>query len=438
MKNKLELAQWAVEYAKKVGADDGAVNIVNRRDVDIEYRDRKLEKLKESTQNSLSIHIYVNQRYSGSSTNDLRKEQLKSFIEEAVAGTKYLSQDEYRSLPDPKYYPDNLDRDLEILDSAYESVDSEKRVKLAKMIEEAALDTDDRIISTTAGYGDVHFERVKVHSNGFVGQKQGTVFSLSAEATVEDPGGGRPESWYSARTRLFDALPEPSKVGQEAVKGAVMKIGQDKIESGRYPMIVENRVASRLLRMLSQPLTGRAIQQKQSFLEGKLGQKIASDKFTLIDDPFIKRGLGSRLFDGDGLEAKKRAIIENGILKSYFIDDYYGRKLGMEPTTGGPSNLVFDYGSESLQNMIKDVDYGIWVTGFIGGNSNSTTGDFSFGITGQLIEKGQVAKPVNEMNISGNAIEFWNRLSKVGNDPHIYSSYRIPTMQFDDVQFSGV
>lgn len=438
MKNKLELAQWAVEYAQKIGADEVAVNIVNRRDVDIEYRDRKLEKLKESTQNSLSINIYINQRYSGSSTNDLRKEQLKSFIEESVAGTKYLAKDEYRALPDPKYYPEELNRDLEILDPAYKSVYSEKRIELAKMVEEAALDTDDRIISTTASYGDVHFERIKVHSNGFIGQMQGTVFSSSAEATVKDPGGGRPESRYSARTRYFDALPEPSKVGKEAVKGAVMKIGQDKIESGTYPMIVENRVASRLLRMLSQPLTGRALQQKQSFLEGKRGEKIASNTFTMFDDPFIKRGLGSRLFDSDGLAATRRAIIENGVLKTYFIDNYYGRKLGMEPTTAGPSNLVFDYGTESLQNMTKDVDYGIWVTGFIGGNSNSTTGDFSFGITGQLIEKGQIARPVNEMNISGNAVDFWNRLSKVGNDPYIYSSYRIPTMQFDDVQFSGV
>ena len=203
-------------------------------------------------------------------------------------------------------------------------------------------------------------------------------------------------------------------------------------------MVVENRQAGQMLGPLISPMSGSALQQKQSFLDGKLGQRIASEKLTLIDDPFVLRGLGSRLFDGEGLAARRRIIIERGMLRTYFIDNYYGRKLGTDPTTGGPSNLVLEYGAKSGEEIIKGVSRGIFVTGFVGGNSNDTTGDFSFGISGMLIENGTLVKPVYEMNISGNMQDFWNELIEIGNDPHLYSALRIPTLRFGNVQFSGM
>ena len=153
-----------------------------------------------------------------------------------------------------------------------------------------------------------------------------------------------------------------------------------------------------------------------------LNKKIASEKMTVIDDPYLKKGLGSKLFDGEGLAAEKRVMIEKGVLKNYFIDNYYGKKLGWNPTTAGPSNMVYEYGSKSFDELLKEITKGIIVTGFIGGNSNSTTGDFSFGIVGLFVENGQIIKPVNEMNISGNAKEVWNQLVEMGNDPYQYSS----------------
>jgi len=438
MKDKIKLAEWAVEQAKKAGADEVAVNITNRRDIDIEYRDAKLEKLKESTQNSLSIRIYTDHRYSSNSTNDLRQDSLVKFIQESVAGTKYLAQDEYRSLPDPKFYPTTLDADLDICDNSYDKLTAEQRVSIARDIEQAAMGVSDKILSSTAGFGDVSFETVKVHSNGFVGKNKGTVFSCGAEATVQDPNGGRPEDWFYATSRYFNDLPSADELGTGAVKRALAKIGQTKIESGRYTMLVENRAGGRLLGTLRGAMTGSAIQQKRSFLDGKLGEQIASPLFSVIDDPFMPRGLGSRLYDGSGLATQKRAFIDKGVLKAFFIDDYYAKKLEVEPTVDSPSNLVFAYGRESMQQMLKKIDKGILVTGFIGGNSNSTTGDFSFGITGMLIENGELVKPLNEMNISGNALEFWKQLSAVGNDPYLYSSVQLPSLQFDQVEFSGI
>jgi PmbA protein len=131
-------------------------------------------------------------------------------------------------------------------------------------------------------------------------------------------------------------------------------------------------------------------------------------------------------------------IIEKGVLRNYYIDNYYGKKLEMEPTSGSTSNLVFVHGDKSPEVLIKELERGILVTGFIGGNSNTTTGDFSFGISGLLIEKGEIVKPVNEMNISGNAKEFWKRLLATGNDPYPYSSWYVPSMLFEKVHFSGL
>ena len=437
-KERLQLAEWAKDFALKQGADEISVGVSKSRNIEIGCRERKLENLKESTQNSMALDIYINNRYSSHSTNDLRKDALKKFIEGAIASTKYLSEDPYRSLPDPKFYPKGELPELDILDENYEKIDSAQRVKMAEKIEAAALEKSDKLISVTSGYNDSFSETVRVTSNGFSGETTQTVFSAGAEATVRDQNGGRPQDWYWASTLFQQDLPAPEKLGERAVEKALQKIGQKKIESGQYTMLVDNRSSSRLLGIFQGPMSGRALQQKSSYLDGMLNKKIASDKLTVIDDPFVKKGLGSRHFDGDCLATKRRVLIDKGVLKYFLIDDYYGKKLGMEPTSGSPSNLLFEYGQRSLEEMQKDIKKGILVTGFIGGNSNSTTGDFSFGIVGQLIENGKIVQAVNEMNISGNAKDLWNKLVEMGNDPYPYSSWQRPSMMFEEIHFSGI
>ena len=435
---KLKLAHWVIAEAKKSGADDLAVNIANSRDIEVGFRDGKLEELKESTQNSLSMTVYAKNRYSNHSTNDLNRERLVRLISEAVAMTGYLGEDPFRSLPDPKYYAGRKEVDLRIFDDSYEGLSSEARVNFAQAIEEAAQAQSDRIVSCTAGFSDSFYETVKVHSNGFEGVRRGTSFSAGAEVTVSDDDGGRPQDWDWRTVRFRKDLPAPEVMGKSAVKRALTKIGQVKMESGKYDMIVTNRNGSRLLSALYGPMQGSSLQQKRSFLDGKLGQKIGSEKLTITDDPFIEAGIGSRLYDGDGMATKRRVMIDKGVLKSYYIDWYYGRKLDMEPTTGGSTNLVFEYGDKSLDELVKGMKKGILINTFIGGNSNSTTGDFSYGIMGLYIEDGQIVRPVNEMNISGNSAELWDKLVAMGNDPWVYSSWRRPSMYFTDIQFSGI
>jgi PmbA protein len=217
----------------------------------------------------------------------------------------------------------------------------------------------------------------------------------------------------------------------------MFRLGARKVETAKLPMIVENRTVGRILGKLLGVASGRALQQKRSFLAGLEGQQFGSKLLTLTDDPFVPRGFGSRLFDGEGISAKVMPIFDQGVLENFYIDTYYGKKLERPPTTGGRSNVVMPPGERSLEQLIADIDKGILVRGFIGGNSNSTTGDFSLGVYGTLIEKGALGDAVAEMNIAGNHKELWNQLVAVGNDPWPYGSLRVPSLVFEGIQFSG-
>lgn len=159
---------------------------------------------------------------------------------------------------------------------------------------------------------------------------------------------------------------------------------------------------------------------------------------TLLDDPFVVGGFGSRLFDGEGISAKRLPIFENGVLKNVYLDTYYGKKLGLAPTTGGRSNLLMPTGDKDLAGLMAEVQDGVLVRGFVGGNANPTTGDFSLGVYGTRFEHGQPTHAVAQMNIAGNHNDLWQRLIAVGNDPYPYTSLRVPSLVFDGVQFSGI
>ncbi|MCT4590879.1 MAG: TldD/PmbA family protein [Carboxylicivirga sp.] len=436
-KERQELAMWAVEFAKKSGASEVAASINNSRSVEIEVREQKIEKIKESTTNGLNLNIYRDHKYSGHSTNNLNKKDLEKFIKEAVEATKYLTADEFRELPDPSLYPTDLKKDLKLEDKSYASVAPEQRVKIAKEIEQVARSKSDKIISATGGFSDDYSESVLVHSNGLVAERASTSFWAGGEVTVRD-GDARPEGWHWGGSRFFNTMPSPEELGSKAAENAIRKMGQTKIASGKYDMLVENRTAGRLLYMFVRPMSARSLQQKSSYLDGMQGKEIASPVLTVIDDPFIEGGFASRLYDGQGIASKKRVMIEKGVLKEYYIDNYYGKKLGMTPNGGSTSNIRFDLGTRGFNEIVRDVKSGIFVTSFNGGNSNSTTGDFSFGVSGFLVEGGKIVKPVNEMNISGNAKEFWKKLSELGNDPYKYSSLLSPTLVFKDIDFSGL
>jgi len=439
MKKELyDLAGQAIKMAKAAGADGSRVLISGERFVEISYRDRKPENITEAGTKGLRVEVFVNKRYSSQSTSDLRPASLKTFIENAVASTKLLAEDPFRTLPDPKYYQGRATADLKLYDPDYANVTPETRHRFVKAIEEGCLAKGgDKVISVTASGYDNHGEQVLMSSNGFDGYQENSVFYGMAQITAKDAGDRRPAEYSVAVALSRKALPKPEEIGADAARRALSLLGAKKIKTETLPIIIENRVVSDFGDGFMQAIFGRNIQQKQSFLADKKGQKIASPVLTLIDDPFIPGGLGSGAFDSDGFATKKRVIIDAGVLKEFFVDWYYGRKLNWEPTTGSPSNMIVPPGKRSVQEIMKDLGRGILITGFIGGNSNSTTGDTSIGITGQLFEKGQPVHPVSEMNIADNHLKIWLRLAEAANDPYMYSQQRLPSLVFTDVVVSG-
>ena len=238
-------------------------------------------------------------------------------------------------------------------------------------------------------------------------------------------------------SRFFNGINKSEKVGTEAFRKASEQLGQQKIETGNYTLISENSLSASLLFLLISPLDGAYIQQKSSWLEGLKGEQIANSILTIVDNPFVISGYGTSLFDSDGIELKKRTIIENGILVDYLIDFYYSKKLGMKPNSNSLTNLSLANGNRNCNQIISTTDKGILVNNILGGNYNPVSGDFSFGISGFLIKNGKKDTPVNEMNISGNAKNFFKNLVEVGNDNYEFSSFQTPTLVFENIVFSG-
>ena len=436
----LETARSTVDLARKKGAREAACGVYRARGVEVQWRDGRLEKISEATTRGLALELYVDGRYASVSTSDLRSEALERFVDDAVALTRTLTPDPYRALPDPQLYAGQATVSLDLEDPRYGELDAVTRRRMAEELEAAARSVAgaERILSVTTGVGDSLAESWRVHSNGFEGERRATDFGMSAQVSTQDPDGRRPEDWDAATARHFRSLPSPEVVGRAGAERALGRVGAKKAESALYTMVVENRAAGRLLGSLLGPLAAAALQQKRSFLEGKLGQPIASALLDLTDDPLVPRGLGSRLYDSEGIAAKRFPVVEAGALRNYYVDNYYGRKLGMTPTTRGMSNLAWKLGEKREESLLADAKEGILVTGWLGGNSNATTGDFSLGAQGYRIRAGRRAEPIGEMNVSGNHLDLWRRLAAVGNDPYPYSASRAPTLVFEGVQFAGV
>jgi PmbA protein len=438
-KQMYELCKWTLDTAAKAGAKDSRVSLSKNQASEIQYRDKKPEIIKQATTLQMGIELFVAGRYSSQSTSDLRKDALKDFISDAVSTTKLIAEDPFRTLPDPKYYKGQSDIDLKIDDESINNLSAEQKHSITRAAEDAAYSAGgDKIASVEASFNDDLGESVTLTSNGFVGYTRATDFATAVTVSVNDTENRKPMDYDYAQTHFYKKLANPEIIGANAAKKALSKLGAKKIDTAAMPIIIENEVVHRIITGFFEALDGRNIYRKQSFLADKKGQKIGSDKFTLIDDSLIPEGLGSRLYDGDGFAAKKRTVVDGGILKDFYIDWYYSRKLACEPTSGSTGNMIILPGTRSVGEIMKDLGKGILVTDFLGGNSNPTTGDFSVGIFGQYFEGGKIIHPVSEMNIADNHLKFWHKLTECASDPWLYSEWRTPSMVFSDVVVSGV
>lgn len=435
----LAIAQSCIAIAKSAGASDAGARAYRVRDVSLDYRDGKVEKISESTTRGVNLQLYVDGKYSTVSTSDLRPDALKTFIGDTIAVARAIAPDPFRALPDAALYKGQSDANLQLEDPKYFGVTADDGRRIAKITHDAArtVKGSDAILSVTSSYSSNLVENWMVTSNGFSGTNRGTSFFVSAQVSAKDSDGRRPEELDYAGSRFWGSVPDAASVGVGAAQRTMRRLGSKKGETAAMTVLVDNRAAGRLVGMLGAALQAGNLQQKRSFLEGKLGQQVVSPLMSITDDPLVTKGFGSRKFDNEGIAAKPRVVFENGVLRSYYVDTYYGRKLKMEPTSGSTSNLSWKLGAKSQKELLAEAKNALLITSFIGGNSNSGTGDFSVGVVGFLVRNGEIAEPVAEMNLSGNHLEFWKKLVAIGNDPFAYSAMRAPTLVFENVSVAG-
>jgi PmbA protein len=430
-------AEQAVELAKAAGADEVAAKMSQSRDVTFEYRGGALEKVKDTTSQGLAIKVYAAGRYSSHQTTDLNPDRLKSFVAEAVAITNALEPDEFRKITPEELFQNRPDVDLDLVDPAVAKITRDQRLAWCEAIDAVATDHE-KVISATAGVYDGNSHTASVSSNGFSGTQQSTYCWYGSEITMMDHGDKRAEDSFYAGNPHIAGLPEVASVASTALERVLSRLDSEKGPTVKTTMVVDSRVAGSLIGRLLSPANARRVQQGQSYWGELVGEKAFSAALTIVDDPLVKRGFSSRHFDSEGISARAIPIVEDGVVRNLYVDTYYGRKTGMTPTTGTSSNRIMGTGDKSLNELLAAVGDGIYVTSWLGGNADNTTGDFSLGLRGHMIENGEVGRPVGEMNVTGNLRELFSRLEMVGNDVYPYSSTLSGSLVFLDVDFSGV
>ena len=437
------IVETALQMALEAGATQARIALERSIENSATVLDNQLDKMLSSSGSTLFIQLYIEGCYGSFSTNRLDPDALREFIRNAVASTRLMTRDECRRLPDPALCFHGPEIDLQQYDPAIESLTPELRRERAMVASTEIFGTDPRLLSVETEWGDNIDYSYTADSQGFHGETLQTNHTINATVSIRGRGDEKPEAWwYESGIRLDEAPCEGC--GRRALQRALDQLNPRRLRSGRYNIVIDNTVSSKVVAPIIRALSGGSLQQRNSFLLDALGKPLFSERLTLTDDPFLPGLSGSRLFDTDGIATARREIISQGVLNHYFIPDYYAAKMGVPVTIDGPSVLRFSHFGENsekvlnLSDLLKEAGKGILITDFNGGNCNSATGDFSYGIRGFLFENGAVVHPVREMNITGNMIDLWRHLIAVGDDPRTSSRWTIPSLAFEGVNFSGI
>ncbi|MBR6030731.1 MAG: TldD/PmbA family protein [Bacteroidaceae bacterium] len=435
-----DLIYFASEAILKLPAKlDYKLVLLENHEDNIVLRDGKVEKMLRATSLSLAINLYLDGRDGFFYTNDLRPDSVSAFIRQAFETTKLLEPDETRTLADPSRYYKGGGPDLQNFDASLSEIDPKEKIRLLQDTAREVEGTDKRIISMQTRYNDRQHEAHYLISNGFDGHEQSSYCTLTSIITVEGEGGQHPMDGWGESRLFFKQMPHQG-IAPTALKRTLQKIGQRPAPSGRYRMILESPCAGNFLQPILNAMNGQALQQRTSFLRGKLGQQVVSPLVNIVDDPLQPGTRGASLFDYDGVATQRRELFTEGRLQTYFIDTPMGKKLGMKPTTQGIHRLIMGSPKPAPSPLPLWGSAGpfILVTDYNGGNCDPVTGNFSYGIEGFLIENGAIVQPVSGMNITGNILDVWQRLSYVGDDADPWETELIPTLAFEDVAFDGI
>lgn len=454
------IADKSVEMGLEAGASAIQVTLDKARTEIYALLDGEIDNIRQTGDRALTFKIYADGKYGVFSTNRLDEDSIRRLLEMAVQNVRLLAPDKFRRLPEKKDIAEDAVHgdEMGLCWYGYDSVTAEDKMRMAmkasvfKKYSAESPDRNWRLVSEEVEYNNTLTDTYLTDSIGTHCRQTETSFEVCSQVTVEDNAGNK----YSGLWWDYSISPEKvlaSECGHKAVMQAASQIGPVHADGGHRTMVVSNRVSGRLLQPVLDALGGRSIQQKSSFLTGSLGKQIFSSGLNIMDLPREKGKCGAILFEQDGRACLDREIIAEGVVKEYFISTYMSGKLGMPATSECANRPVvkpFICGKpadgkvrEALSGKTGEAEIlalcgnGILVTGFNGGNCNSATGDFSYGVEGFLFENGKRTSPICNMLITGNMVSLWQNLLAAGDDPLDGFSRQVPTLAFGKVNFSA-
>ena len=443
---EIALARASLDFALANGAQKVRVTLNKSLMELFGMLNGELDKVTHALDRSLQFSLFVDGRFGGFSTNRLERKEVETFLLNAIDTVRTLEPDPARDLPDPERTAKDAGtgNELDLYDPVYESLTAEKRREMAigttAWPRKAELEKGFVLVSEEGEYSDSVFDSVVLDSNGLFARHTETSFEIGYEVTVEDVDGNRFSSyWWDATPRLETILPSLASCSETAIRRAAAQIGPQDHPGGKCSIVVDRECASKFLTPVLNALNGYSVQQKNTFLLDKVGQRVFSERLTVLDCPRSRGETGSRLYDSEGVATSEFPIIDKGVPTRYFINTYIAGKTGMTPTIEDATRpKVMPWGGcKTRDDVLRKVGKGIFITGFNGGNSNTTTGDFSYGIEGFAFEDGRITHPVREMLVTGNFFDLWNNLLLAADDARLCMSKLIPTLAFGNTDVNA-
>ena len=446
----LELGHSVVDRATAAGADVAEAGVHSGSHLSVKVRMGEPELVEEAGSRALGLRVMVGQRVASTYTSDLSEEGQRTLIEDALELARLSEADPFAGPPDPSDLSSRSQgKDLDTFDDGVSRISADEALDRALRGERAAFDFDPRISNSEgASFTRARGVSALVTSGGFAGSDYGTYASIVVNPVADDEGGKKRSGYHWSASRHYADLEDSRAVGEEAARRTIAQLGAKKLPTQELPVVFDKDAARSILSLFAGCVLGGSIWRKSSYLVDRLGTRVASDLVDIVDDPLLPRAPGSRAFDGEGLLSRSTTVVESGVLKSYLMDTYSARKLGVKSTgsasrspSGGisssSSNLILRASSQSRDELIADTKHGLYVTGMMGFGFNAVTGDFSRGASGFLIEDGKLSHPVSEITISLNLDQLLQRIDAVADDLDQRTAVASPTFRVSSMTLAG-
>jgi PmbA protein len=408
----------------------------------------QVESLKESGSKAVGVRVFYGKRSASTYSSDFSREGLDKMVNSALQLAKITSEDPFAGIPEAEQLG-TISGDLDLYHPDVYSLSGEERISCARRAEKAALDYDPRIKNSDGGSFDAATgHKVLANSHGFVGEYRRSYCSIAAVPIAQAENGAMQRDYWFSVGRSLGKLESPEQVGKTAAQRTLRRLGARKVKTTRVPVVLDPLVAASILEHIFEGVNGDSVYRGASFLAGKLGQKIAGDQVTVIDDGTMPGGFGTSPFDGEGIPTRRTVVIDKGVLTSYLLNTYTAKKLGLKTTANaarglagtpgiGPGNYFLQPGSKTPQQIVAGIPEGLYVTEFLGHGANLVTGDYSRGASGLWIAGGELAYPVEEITVAGNLKEIFFHISEIANDLEFRGSVACPTIRIDGLTVGG-